>query len=283
MRNILKNTQEVCHYWSNQVQPSGKAGNVSFDGARLYSYRACIGRILDNGTIALSNQGYSVTTSKHQSDASGAARGRKLVHVAYPDSLSDSKLAAVNAVERLLRQASTAKARKGSYLTEALGYITSFNAFAEALGFQSERLAIPAMNDATLALIAVSVKADNKARNDQIKERAIQAALSLADVLAIWRAGGTQHYRLRQLPCALRVNGDAVQTSQGAEIPLSDALTLWPLVRRAMLHHTAYDIPQAMGHYRLTQIRADGSIVVGCHDIAYAEVAGVAALLGLPV
>jgi hypothetical protein len=36
-----------------------------------------------------------------------------------------------------------------------------------------------------------------------------------------------------------------------------------------------------VGHYRLTKIRGDGSMVVGCHDIPYSEIEMIARQLGL--
>ena len=65
MRRVLRNTDEVMHYWANRVQDEGRAGNVSFDGAELFSYRACIGRRLGSAVV-LSNRKWSVTTSSHQ-------------------------------------------------------------------------------------------------------------------------------------------------------------------------------------------------------------------------
>lgn len=47
MRTVLRHTNEVCHYWANQIQPEGRAGNVYFDGPRIYSYgrHFCMARI----------------------------------------------------------------------------------------------------------------------------------------------------------------------------------------------------------------------------------------------
>ena len=42
-----------------------------------------------------------------------------------------------------------------------------------------------------------------------------------------------------------------------------------------------YEVGMDLGGYKLTKIRRDGSIVVGCHDIPYAEIEGVAKELGL--
>lgn len=38
MRKVLKSTDEVMHYWANKVQSEGRAGNVFFEGDKVYSY-----------------------------------------------------------------------------------------------------------------------------------------------------------------------------------------------------------------------------------------------------
>jgi hypothetical protein len=72
-----------------------------------------------------------------------------------------------------------------------------------------------------------------------------------------------------------------VETSFGAEIPVADAERLWPVIQRVMSGDKDYDVGMELGGYRLTKIRRDGSIVVGCHDIAYSEIERIAQQLGL--
>ena len=38
MRNVLKNHHEVCHYWANKIQNSGKSSNMFFEDGIIYSY-----------------------------------------------------------------------------------------------------------------------------------------------------------------------------------------------------------------------------------------------------
>jgi hypothetical protein len=62
-------------------------------------------------------------------------------------------------------------------------------------------------------------------------ERAM--GLEAADRMALWLTGenvytGGFHY----LPTALRIKAETIQTSRGANIPVADALKLWPLLLR---------------------------------------------------
>lgn len=85
MRNVLKNSDEVAHFWANAVQESGRSANSSFEGGVLYSYAAVIAIRFDlpKGPVVIFTGGsYSVTTSKHTSTARGAfyGIGRTSVH-----------------------------------------------------------------------------------------------------------------------------------------------------------------------------------------------------------
>ena len=78
-----------------------------------------------------------------------------------------------------------------------------------------------------------------------------------------------------------RLDGGRIETSRGAEIPEEAARRLWPFILRVMGGERDYDVGMSLGHYQLTKIRRDGSIVVGCHDIAFAEIERISVALGL--
>jgi hypothetical protein len=78
---------------------------------------------------------------------------------------------------------------------------------------------------------------------------------------------------------------DVIQTSHGAEIPVADARALWPVILSVKAgERTSEDaarLVRRLGVYTLNEIRADGSIKVGCHDIAWCEIERMAVVLGL--
>ena len=79
------NTKEIFHLWANQAKPSGKSGNVRFDGVDLYSYGACIATMI-NGVVVLSDRSYSMTTARHQSKARQALTYEQMnKHVQVPE------------------------------------------------------------------------------------------------------------------------------------------------------------------------------------------------------
>lgn len=286
MRTALRNTSEVFHYWANQVQTEGRAASVFFDGAKVYSYgrHFCIARILPSGVVAFTERAYSITTSKHKSEARNAARGRTLVYCRDP---GDSARENVNHARREIRDALTASTRKGTRYTtrdahkaRALRIAENANAYLSALP-EDERAGILPIDTTDLEQVRANLDAI-EAAEQRIREE--QHAAHLADLqasLVEWRAHAI-HTRtgLYDLPVALRLSLEAteVQTSHGASIPIADALKLWGRIETVRAVGLDYGTPSGtpIGAYSLTKIRRDGSLVVGCHDIAYSEVSGIA-------
>ncbi|MES3001305.1 MAG: hypothetical protein V4787_11495 [Pseudomonadota bacterium] len=106
--------------------------------------------------------------------------------------------------------------------------------------------------------------------------------------VAAWRRGeGMQsQYHLSPTPM-LRIVGDTIQTSHGASVPLSVAPIMWRAIGAARrlnrdLGPAALGLrsDQRIGHFELRTVRADGSCVIGCHDIPAAEFERIAAQLG---
>jgi hypothetical protein len=76
-------------------------------------------------------------------------------------------------------------------------------------------------------------------------------------------------------PCMLRVQGDEIETSLGARIPLAAAPMVWNLVQRA-IGQGGFEPSHALGRlkigdYPLDRIDADGTLHAGCHAIPYSE------------
>lgn len=311
MRKILKDRREACHYWANQVQAEGKAGNVFFEGPKLYSYgrHFVIARILPNGVAVFSKMGYSSSTAQHQSMARaawGTHQGGRPTVWAYDADHDASRnkqqthadiLAELRAAEspRRIRQAT-----RDGHKAKAVALAQEFNTYLAALPADEQ--------NATPFDIDADVIQDAQAFLDRTLRKAVEeterrnAALrrELDEAITRWRAGENTRHGLHSLPPMLRLvrgkglhtggllregSADVIETSHGAEIPASAAPVLWAIVQRVRKAAKAY-IPEParaekLGHYTLKMIRDDGSIVVGCHDIAYSELQGIAAQLGL--
>ena len=272
MRNVLK-PGEVFHYFANKVQPSGWGGNTSFALPNAYSYAAIIGRHYPQG-VALASGTWSPTTTNHQSDLRRACSNLTRVYVPDPASVDTSYRAVNIEVAALLRKACTAKARRDSYLSEALSKVQNFNTFAMWCD-SPLRIEPPVTDPEALKAIAQSVKVETAARNAAIKERARLDSLDNAAKLQAWRDGAPV-YLPYGLPVALRINGDTIETTNGARIPVTECPLIWAMVTRGR----DWKPGATIGVYQLTKIRANGSIVVDCHDIEFSELAYIADKLG---
>lgn len=98
--------------------------------------------------------------------------------------------------------------------------------------------------------------------------------LGNAERIAQWLAGERVAYP-HGLPVACRViGGDTVETSQGARVPLADALRLAALAKDCRDAGRGMDLRGvAVGQYAGTRIDSTGTLVVGCHSIPWESIA----------
>lgn len=298
MRRTLSNSDEVCHYWANQTQFEGTAGNMFFRDSMIFSYgeHFCIARILPSGAALFTLRGYSPSTSRHISKARSAARHRATLFCNNPagtarenmDAARDAMNDALSAAEK----PRTRQATRDGHKAEALRIAERANAYLAALPEQ-ESAGQTLIDISALESVRAELIAAEQAR-EQIKREQFEARKNdLLEALQEWRDGKIITRRgLYELPPALRLSAEhwnelghkspaTVQTSHGAEIPVPDALKLWPIIRRVMSGDKDYSPGAPIGSYRLTKINTDGSIIVGCHAIAHSEIAHIASLLGV--
>lgn len=108
-----------------------------------------------------------------------------------------------------------------------------------------------------------------------------------AERIAAWRAGGPRNFAGYDMPPMLRLSADGrnIETSHGAVVPVSAAPRLWRLIEQARSGDAAAVSASFrglhVGPFTLSKIRADGSAVIGCHDIPHAEMAAMAERLNL--
>ncbi len=117
-------------------------------------------------------------------------------------------------------------------------------------------------------------------REDEIKakEQEKQEA-RLKEALDAWLKSQTPSlpYRLHALrPTRIRAFGGKLETTQGASVPMADALRLFPLLKRCRSRGEGWT-PAGLsglkaGPYAINRIDADGSFQAGCHLIVWSEV-----------
>ncbi len=111
---------------------------------------------------------------------------------------------------------------------------------------------------------------------------------------AMWRAGERPPYRTADNGwnrCEhggdmLRIkpgNPDTLESSRGAEVPVSHARRVWRHVLRIMCAGDSWSGSIRCGHFTVSHVSPSGWMTAGCHRFNRAEMLRVAAILGEPV
>lgn len=296
------NNSEVAHVWAQQTKARATGSNFYFEGPHLYSYgrHFMVGRILPSGVAVLTSRSYSVTTARHIIYARQAVSHRTVVYCNDPADTAGTNMRAARAeiADRLawMQKKGIRQTTRDKLALRAQQIADEANAYLAALP-ADERGDVAPIDVSNLQGLAEERARAIAAAATLQKERQAARMAETLETLAKWRTGEVlQSTGLYDLPAALRLRhvsqgvnlhaesaGPAriVETSHGASIPVADALKLWPIILRVKAGSKDYTPGEPLGNYRLTQIRTDGSIRVGCHDIAFSEIEGIAQALGL--
>lgn len=293
MKTVFSSNSEVTHVWAQNNQSEGRASSVFFDDGCLYSYghHFCSAKFIAPGTVAITTRLYSNSTARHVSEARSATRHLNQVFCYDPLATAshnrEMSVCDINAKRAAAMAPRIREATRNGWEAAAQRLIAEFNTYNAAL--PEDKRTTPIDTTVTEAQrkaakdAAEAAEANRKATIERNKARAAEAALTLEEALAKWRTGARGYANLGRLPCALRLSADRtrIETSRGAQIRTEHAPALWALVKRRM-RSTAYTLePMQIDHYTLTDIEADGAMIVGCHRIPFTELQAMAVALGL--
>ena len=320
MTKHVVSSAQVAHLWAHQAQSNARnsCGSMSFNGDTLYSYSTPIGRIVQSSqgeTVALlTSHSYSVTTSgKHMGSAWRAVR--HLPHFSVPalgthggwhrepsgDMHTANVLHLATVYADYVKRCMHARSRPYSfeYLTDraqtVADYVQRFNvrtpgtidtaADIARITARFDRL------DVERASPAYKAKQEKREEARQAREQRKRELLraTAAEKLAAWRAGElhTLPYDARvPVSAALRLRGNKVQSSLGAEVPAEDARRGVAFVaeckrRGQEWRRNGETFP--IGPFQLDSVTADGTVRAGCHTIAWAEVVLIGEALGVMI
>jgi hypothetical protein len=293
MKKVFNSHNEVAHIWASQSQYEGRGGNIFFEDGVIYSYgyHFPVARFAPEfGDIVLfTNRGYSSSTGKHKTLIRGAIpRNFEVIYCDDPKRSADHNLDKWRAAVEWMRRdfaAKTHKITRGNLAIEIFKTCESAIVYCMALKIAAPEWTIEP-NDEMAARDYVYELA--KAR--EIKKAAARAeyeknaALESAERLALWAIGENAYTGGFEFhPTVLRIKAESIQTSRGANIPVADALKLWPLLLRAKnsgktLEAGLHSIN--LGAYRFNSF--DGhTLIVGCHSIAWDQLEKMAIQLNL--
>lgn len=300
MKRVFSSHSEVCHIWAQQTQAEGRAGNIFFDGDRIYSYgrhytAAKIHTIKGVRFALINSHKYSNSTIKHLYCVQNALNGL-MQYFDSPD-VSDPKAAILHLDQ--LAQDQIKQALKRMKITNKDSIKWEFKhireSFAEAnrlrtiLGRKElwptqkqldevethleKRLArYHELNTPEMIAKREAEKQKRDAKKYQLEQE------KLAKQIEAFRNGDTfGYYFSSTLPYdILRIHGDKVQTSRGAEVSLKDARVLYRAIK------SGKDVMgEKIGDYTLIRVtpifnpefEEEKLVQIGCHKILLSEAA----------
>ena len=280
MRTVFSSNNEAAHIWASRSQASGRAGNVFFEDGVIYSYgrHFPVAKFGDDGvTVLFTNRGYSNSTGKHKSLIRRAIPcDYRVIYCDDPTRSHQHNLDIwARTVERLRADfvAKKLKISRGNIAVEIFRACESAIEYCLAMQIAAPEWCNESNDEMTARDYVYELAKARDAKKEAARiEREKLAAVDAGDRLAMWQAGQNPPQNGFQY-CAtlLRLKDEQIQTSRGAQIPVADALKLWPLLVRVKqsgktLEAGLHQIN--LGAYRFNSF--DGAtLVVGCHSIAW--------------
>ncbi len=287
---------QVAHAWAHQTGRQTKGHNMFYVGDTIYSYgyHYAIARLITMTSgecvVLMNSNGYSVSTNKHKSIVSRAVSHLTIIEVPYV--LATNAEACQANFEYLVKSAAdwVAKARRArlygdSYLSRALGFIRDANEYNRlfALGFSTVTLeGLSGFTEEIAEKARMTLLARARQREEEEAARHAREAVKRE----AWLAGESNGFygRDRAGGAYGRIVGDKLQTSLGADVPLSHAIRVFRFVKLCRERKEGWrrnGKTIRVGHFHVDSVDAHGNFMAGCHSFNWPEVERLARLAGV--
>lgn len=293
MKKVHRDPRTVAHNWVHRLTPDGgtpsrggSGGNRKLyfdDHQTMWSYGGhyCAAMRLNEEVVVVNRDRYSNTTAAVVSDIVNACRHLKVIRVYYPNLPEKAQRLTEIKLRELERVASTARpgGRRPMLLVERQKIIDDYNVYASLIGEP-----LLSQHEPTAAELAEIARGQRQLAAREKKQRAEREALVAeenAERIQAWLRNEVNHCPYGS-PMMLRLNGEYVETSEGARVTVRAAKRLWTAVEDCRARSAELvGLDMEISGFPLKVIRADGSVVIGCHDIPYDQLAKIARQLGL--
>jgi hypothetical protein len=184
----------------------------------------------------------------------------------YADEIQEAAITA--------RRARSQRDWKAARVTEL---VEEANAYSQWFSLRT-RFKVP--SDTKLKTLIETARQEAQRRREEEKRRREERLKEMQEAIEKWQAGDERVRLPWDCPdIFLRVRGEIVQTSRGAEVPLAHAVKILPIVRSGQTYeHNGHSIH--LGHFRIDKIDQHG-LKAGCHFIKREEIERLAQTLGL--
>ena len=284
MKKVFNNSSQVIHLFAQKSQSEARCSNVYFEtsfnsnleyGSKLYSYGShyLLAEFIDENTVMINDSGYSVTTSKHISEAKWALSQYKRYYV------SETDLQEVyNTVAHNLRKLSRAN-KPELYIAPILRLWETLNEFHKynrkskklfknnyTVYFDKRYIEIKGIVNSLQSKPEEYKERLNKLAVNQARREAKENKAKLKEALIKFNAHEINSFRIGE-HSYLRLSecGKEVETSQQIKVGIKEAEILWHRIKQGK------DIKGVkIGYY--TVISFNGELKIGCHQFTRSEV-----------
>jgi hypothetical protein len=262
MKKLFSDSAEVMHVFAQQSQARGRNGfgNIFFEGTKIYSYgyHYLLAEFIDENTVMINDEGYSVTTSKHIAGIRYATNHKKQFYTTS----TDIDLVHAHITRYLLPK--LAKARKPELYTGEILYL--WNSLNEFLDYTNKKGIKNRRKYRQLKSIVANFESDDLfgKYNESLKRKAANERANRKKqekkLLANFMAYKNNGFNSSLAYVRISKDGSNVETSQGAKVPVKEAALLYRMIL-AGKDIKGYKI----GYY--TVIGINGTLRIGCHNI----------------
>lgn len=279
IKRVFGSNAQLAHVWAQQKQDEGEGNSMFFNGAKIYSFGSHYTAAMFHGdTVLINSNRYSNCTGRHLNYISSAVKHKQSFDV--PDVCNPKSGINVlylsneisDAITRMIYGRGNKHGTGSKWEFQRFTELTKeFNAYCSAFGIK-DRLELPDdFTDDLRALCkakddrATAIFAPKKAEADRLRAiaDAEYEAKQQASLDAWMRGEDARYYGNKTL---LRIHGDKVQTTQGAEVKLEDAMEL---LRRMRAGENVKGF--TVGDFTVDKLTKD-KIIIGCHEIPLSEV-----------
>jgi hypothetical protein len=282
------NSNQVIHVWASRKQDEGcnPGRSIFFNGNSIFSYGSHfeMARHITEDIVFVTTRSYSVTTAKHLRWVRFAVDHKTVYTVpTFDDHIGNLKyLVGVaqghyDTARKSIKYGHSSIAHAGAAMLEARSYATAFEISVKERGQEFIDLwnkladgSYLSAEDRAKILERANKAQQAEAKRDEARRIArelyeAQRAIEEVEKLAAWMRGeDTGGYWFAET--RLRIKGDTVQTSKGAEVPTIEARNLY---RALKLERDI--VGQRVGHFTVSHV--DSEVVrIGCHTIPMFEV-----------
>jgi hypothetical protein len=267
MKKVFTNSYDVIHLFAQRSQSEANCKNVFFENNRIYSYghHYLLAEFIKNSkgdeAIMINNSGYSVTTSSHINQVTGATRQYKQFFTMQ----CEAKKVAYQ-LEILAQKLSKAK-KPELYINPAEYLFTKFNEFQSWNGLTNDTLNLMKINE-IINVFRGGVYSDylhnqakriKQAENKQKREANKKFKKDLQKFFN-YELDYIYNNPTNEDFCRISKDNENIETSQHVKVPIREAKVLYKLIK-AKKDIKGFNIS---GY---TVIGLNGVLKIGCHKI----------------